>query len=227
MLDAELGRIVGFFKRHGTRISWAILIAALVALVAVYVSRRMRRRHFDLRQDFAVLVLQPDTNIDPQERVSRLEALAKQDDDKHVGAMAQVALGDTYAGRAIFAQGGADRKSLTDNAADCYRQVITRFPGELLAVAKVRIGLARLAENRGDFEAAKAEYEAVRQMPELQGQPVLLAAARGLREAKALTQPVRMVASLPAESPVQTHPAEAPTMPAATRPDQPATSRGE
>ena len=225
VLDAELARGLGFFKRYGTRISWLVLIAALAVLSVVYVRAKMRRKHLELRQEYDVLVLGwdvSDVEIDPQERLGRLGELAGQDSDEHIAAMAQVALGDTYARRALFGQGGLDRESLSDKAADCYRRTLTRFPGELVAAAKARIGLARLAENRRDFEAAKAEYEAVRQMVELRGHPVQLAAASGLGELKALTQPVRMVATLPAEPLAETAPAEAPTRPAATKPDQPA-----
>ena len=51
---------------------------------------------------------------------------------------------------------------LLQRAENAYKEVLAKYPAQTLAVASARFGLAAIAENRGDWEAAGQQYEAVR-----------------------------------------------------------------
>jgi len=197
-LDAELHKIIGFFKRYGTWIGWGALIVALVVLVVVYLARQREHRDLQLRQDLnAAMSESPD--ITPEDRLARLQALAAQTDSKPIAAEALVALGDTYARQALSAEAGAERTSYLDRAAEAYSRLVAEFGEEPVFVAKAHIGLAKLAETRRDFQAARAEYNAVLAIPAVQGLPAVAVARQSLGQLSSLEQPVPMATTLPTQ----------------------------
>ncbi len=52
-------------------------------------------------------------------------------------------------------------ESLLSNASDAYTEVIQKYAGERFAVTAAHFGLAAVAENRGAWDAAKAQYQAI------------------------------------------------------------------
>jgi tetratricopeptide (TPR) repeat protein len=52
-------------------------------------------------------------------------------------------------------------ETLLSNAADAYNEVLQNYVGEKFAVTAAHFGLAAVAENRGEWDAAKAQYQAV------------------------------------------------------------------
>ena len=54
-----------------------------------------------------------------------------------------------------------DPNELISSAAEAYQTIITNYPDEKYAAIAARFGLAAIAENKGDFDAAKAHYEKV------------------------------------------------------------------
>jgi hypothetical protein len=50
-------------------------------------------------------------------------------------------------------------KELLENAGEAYRTVINNYTDQKYAVVAARFGLATLAENRRDFDAAKQQYD--------------------------------------------------------------------
>ncbi len=51
--------------------------------------------------------------------------------------------------------------SLLSNAADAYTQILQNYGSDASAVTAAHFGLAAVAENRGDWNDAKAQYQAV------------------------------------------------------------------
>jgi hypothetical protein len=53
-----------------------------------------------------------------------------------------------------------------DQAAQAYDQVLQKYPKQSLAVVSAHFGLAAIAENRGDWDTARQQYEAVTKLKE-------------------------------------------------------------
>jgi len=214
-LDAELHKIINFFKRYGTWIGWGALIVALVVLIVVYLAGQREQRDFQLRQDLnAALSENPD--VTPEDRLARLDALAAQTDSKPIAVEALMAMGDTCAGEASLAEAGTKRDSYIDRASEAYSRVVAEFAEEPVFVAKAHVGLAKLAETRRDFQTARAEYNAALAIPAVQGLPVQTVARQSLGQLSSLERPVPMATTLPTQ-PAEDVPAE-PQGPAAKQP---------
>ena len=199
VLSAELGKLAEFFRKHGTYVVWGAAIAAFVLLVATYTisKSRERRRSIHARYNRAMT----DQTIKLEDRLKDLEALSEQDTDTDIAALACVAVGDHSAARLATANAlttDADRKRLLDQAEAYYRKAIARFADRPVIVGRAHMGLAFMAENRRDFDAAEAEYRAVLAMPDLQGGSLADAAARGLETLDDLRTPVVMATTAPA-----------------------------
>jgi hypothetical protein len=52
-------------------------------------------------------------------------------------------------------------------AEDAYQQVLKQYPDQTLAATSAMLGLAAIAENRGQWDVARAQYAAVLQKPEI------------------------------------------------------------
>jgi len=216
-LIAELGRIVQALRKRGNLIAWGVLIAALVAMIAVFAWKKSRQAEIELQAKFD-RVMAPDTALSDEDRLAGLRELAEQDDDEVKAALATVELGDIYARRMVVAGPKADPaqwKRLADKAAGYYREVISRFADQNLPLAKAHLGLAKLAESQQDFETAKAEYQAVLKLTALTGQPVMRRAERGMQQLDMLSSPVRMATTAPSTQPARQ---AAASEPAATQP---------
>lgn len=225
VLSSELAQIVGFFRKRGSAIAWGVLIAALIVFVIVYARGRFRDKAIRLQEDFDTVMSNP--TLTPQARKDLLKSLAEQDDEEWMAALSAVKLGDMYITEMTVAGPTVDPlkwKQLGDEAGRWYRMVTDSFGDEKLAVAKAHFGLGKLAENRGDFETARVEYQAALRMTELSGQDVIKRAGRSMGRLELLGAPVMMATTAPASQPTTapasqptTHPA-APTAPATTTP---------
>jgi len=229
VLDAELGRFVSFFKRHGSRIMWAALIASLLVLGSVYAYRQYRLRRQRPQTQYDALKLRAtDPKAAPGELLDGFTALTEQDGNERIAALACVEVGDIYAARALL--GGsklpsAERESLSRLADEYYRRAVDKFPAERLAVARAHFGLAKLAESRRDWDAARAEYETIGRMRDVAGYAVAQLAEQALSDIDNLTEPVKLATTRPATQPAtSTAPATEPTTkPAATPAAEPTT----
>jgi hypothetical protein len=94
-------------------------------------------------------------------------------DEKQIAAEALVAKGDlNWTAAQMPALAGAstqpslqfkDPKELLASASDAYQNVLNSYPDVIHAAIAARFGLAAIAENRGDFDAARKQYEAIAQ----------------------------------------------------------------
>ena len=205
VLDAELVKTLDFFKKHGMRLLWGVLIVAVVVLAIRWyvVGRANARAEYAARYSALSGVVAYASGEQREAAISGLKALVEDQRVDRLAALACVDLGDAYAARMIEVSDPAERDSLAEQARKHYRQAIERFPTVPLAVGKARIGLAKLAESFGDFEEAAQQYRAAEDLVALSGQPVAILARAGRDKIEDLSQPVSLATTAPATRPAE------------------------
>ena len=198
VLDAELGKVIEFLQTRGIHLVLGILAVVLIVVLIVTAVNSYHRKRYDLEVRFAQAITQV-SGI--EDSIASLEQLAGQDTDKRIAAMACATLADMYVLQTYEDQTDISperKQSLTDQAVLYYRQVISDFADQPVAVAKAHLGLGSLAESRGDFDQALAEYEAIRRISEPTIQLVGLRAMRNLESLVTRRVPVAMATTAPA-----------------------------
>ena len=199
-LDAELHKIGGFFRTHGTRVAWIALIGALGVLAAVVWMRNVNDNKERIQTKFdEVTLAEEGGQTKPMDIIGAYRELASQTTDTRVAAMAAVRLGNYNARRAALETADAQRNALTQEAQQMYDQVLTRFSDQPLAVAQAHVGLAKLAENQGQVDKARQEYLQVQRMQEIAQTPVAREAAIGLAQLDQISEPVRFATTAPTQ----------------------------
>lgn len=203
-LQTELSKLGEFLRRRGTAVAWGVLGVALIVFLIVYVQGRSQRRKQELLAQYALAERAlGDPDVEIEEAIRRLETLAGQEDEPRVAAMSALHLGGVYARQAHFGADeltGAEQEELLNQARTWYRRAIEEYPDQDLAAAQGRFGLAKLAESRRDFTAARELYEAIVATPGLSGQLVVLEAQRVLERLDRMSEPVRLATTLPAQA---------------------------
>jgi len=197
-LDTELGKIIQFFRTHANRILWGVLVVAAIALGVVYLRNR------SIRQEQALLAqyesLQRD-QMPPEERIQGYESLMVQDANERIAAMSAIHAAELYAVKALLAGTAEDRLQANQQAERLFRRAAEDYPGQKLATAKGHFGLAKQAENRGDWEAARAAYQAAQAVDGISRYPVAVAAKQGEEALKYVSAPPRLATVRPATAP--------------------------
>jgi hypothetical protein len=108
-------------------------------------------------------------------------------------------------------------ESLLTAAAEAFSQVIDNYPDQKFAVAHARLGLAAVNENRGNWDDAKKQYQAIIDSDADQGFKYL--AAKRIALLAQISQPVMIDLQAAGQSSHVTAPSTAPTtMPAIVAP---------
>lgn len=206
VLDAKLSQFGRFIKKHANTITWVILIAAIVFLIASWAWRKHveSARQPQIEYDYLTVKLAArDANMD--EILNRLKTLAGQDTNRRIAAAAAITAAVNYANQALMARDQLTRSQQEASATDLYNSVITRFSDMPDQVAKAYFGLGELAEGKGDLAAAKTNYEqAEKTAPN--GFPVKDQASRALTNLAMLAGPVNLATTapfIPASMPVE------------------------
>jgi len=194
-----------FVKRNGTRISWGVLIVALIVAVVLFAINRQRRRAYELQNSYDALMAKSERDAD---WVAQMKSLADQDGDERLAAWASLAVGDEY--RRIMAVGGVTELPPAEAANSYYERALSLQPDSALVFGRGRYGLAKLAEATGDFDDAARRYEVVISGERLVGYPVVALAEMAKKDLNAIREPVAMVARR-----TTTRPASLPTTTAA------------
>ncbi len=192
VLNAELAKALEFLRRRRTLIVWTVVLAAMAILVVTYAVRTAQNKRRALQVTYDRLVTSP--TLSRQEFLDGMKSLAESSDDR-LAALATVQVGKYYAAQFLAAGGQSDdprQRDLRDQAAAYYRRAIEAFPGQTLIVGEAHLGLGRLAESVGDVTTAANEYQAVQQMADLAGTPVLVEAAEALDRLDRIAAPVPM-----------------------------------
>lgn len=173
VLNAELAKGVQFLRKRGTQIAWGVLIVAVVIFGIVYYRSRTRSATENVQtrfQNALWLAENPQRARDSAQAseeslIKEFRELSEQTDVERVAALATVEVADRYAAQAFAAAGLKDaeteQEDLEADATRYYRKAVEKFPGEALAVARARLGLAKLAEGNQQMDAARTEYQAV------------------------------------------------------------------
>ena len=212
VLDAELGKVVDFFRRRGTYVAWGVLGLALIALIIWYVHRRNQGRLSAIQTEYDNVVRLQNVPDSEARVLSGLQRVVEQG-KKWMAADACVRMGDILARRSLRVEAPSQREELMEKAARYYRKAINEFPDQFLAQAKAHFGLGKLAETRGDFTAAGDRYQAVAEIPKAAGYPIAGFAMDSLNRLPKVKVPVPMATTMPS-----TQPASAPTTQPATAP---------
>lgn len=198
-LGAEFTKLRSFYQKHGTKISWGLVIVAAVVLAVVLWTRREDRQRADVQYQYEQvqrLSTQPDA--DREEVIARLTELTEQDTVPWVAADAAFALGQLHAVEALTAPTEKARKQALQAAQADYNRVIESFDKFPVAVAGAQIGLGKLEEGQGNLDAARTRYQTVLDMPHLDGYPVRTLAQEALQQLNTLGTSARLATTLPA-----------------------------
>ena len=212
VLDAELAKGVKFLKKRGAHIAWGVLIAALIIFAVVYIRSRKTSAMGNVQARFRQLTRyadnpglaqdSPDASADNV--LAGFKELAQQDTDERIAALSTVRVGEIYAQRA-FVAAATDKtaqEGFLEDSAGYYRKAIASFPEQSQAVARAHLGLAQLAETRGDLDAARTEYKAVAAMGARAPANMVELAADSLKKLDKLdTRPLAATAPSPATKP--------------------------
>jgi predicted negative regulator of RcsB-dependent stress response len=224
-LAEELGQIQGFLQKHGTKLSWGLLIVAAVVLGVVMLNRRSQSQQVDTQMRYDQLKRQAifiDEKNSP-ELIAGFTGLAGQDTVRWIAADSLLELGRIHANTALQAEEPAEVDSALARALQSYQQVLGRFEDLPAMAAAARVGLGKIAEGQGQLDKAREHYQAVVDSPQMEGYPVYyhardaLATLNGYQNPVALatTQPAWMQEQIAAENRPETQPATAPAEPAA------------
>jgi len=208
VLDAELAKTVQFFRKHGTRMAWGALVAALVALGIVWAWNKHKQGIATAHSQYARLEEQlANRDADPESLAAAFLELSATSSDDNIAAESAVRAGDGYS-RLVTVETAdtAKHSQWLERASNAYKRAVTEFPEETMSVAKAHYGLAKLAETRGDFIAARSHYDAVLAMTELKGEPVERLCEQGRNRLEQVSRPVRMASTKPAEPETQSKP---------------------
>ncbi|MBN1942987.1 MAG: tetratricopeptide repeat protein [Phycisphaerae bacterium] len=199
-LDSEIAKLKEFFRRYGSKLSWGLLIVAVIVFGVVLWNRRAEQKRAEVQYQYdqvRSLAVQKDANRD--EILTRLRALSEQDSVPWVAADAALTLGRVYAVEALTAPTGKTRKLALDAAQTSYQRVIDAFDDYPVAVAGAQLGLGKLEETQDQLEAARKRYQLVLDMPGLDGYPVKTLAQEALHQLDSLEgKPIRLATTLPA-----------------------------
>ncbi len=215
-LRNELLKTWDLLRAKGNMIAWGALIIAVIVFAIFYFTTESRKKAARIQADYAKAVSQAPGG---DERIEALKTLADKDSPEWLAAGANVEVGNEYAFRLTLNWGKlseAERKQLADNARTYFQRAIDRFAKQDIAVAKAHLGLGKIDENFADYDNAKNEYQAVRQMGETpKGNPILVIAEEDYNRITDLfTGKVRMATTAPAEEPAsQPTTASAPALP--------------
>jgi len=212
-LARDLGRAGEFIRRY---LQW--LVGGLVAIVVIiaiifYASHRRQADRQEHWQRFAALSAIAET---PRSDIAGLRLLAEQTPQKALAAWAYVKLGESIYSELRQRHCELDeqaRQILKDEAREAFTTVLSQYGVYSEAVGQANLGLARLAENDGQFDAAREAYQQVLDSGSRAGLLALQQAGAKLQQLKNTPRHVEFAASAPAESAPEQVPA-ADTQPA-------------
>jgi hypothetical protein len=227
-LAQALAGAPAWWQKYGGRVLF-LLIAAVLAVIlirfrvssgraaeqAAQQNLAVARTLIDELDNFNQLRGQPDQMTIIREDASRaLESATGGSDTPATQAEVLVARGDLYWTLASIpkppastqpsatqpAQPERSPEQLIDEAARAYQAVLDQFGNEKHAAVAARMGLAAIAENRGNWDVAREHYEAVAR-DETLAQAYRGHATRRLEQLPQLQKPILIVAPAPATQP--------------------------
>ena len=172
-LDTELGQVIRWVRTHGTAILWCIALAALAATLVIFLVNRIGAEERRLWAQYQQATADP--SLTTPDRLAMLTEVVNQDTDRKLAAMAAVRMADLHMNEP-YMQMGAGAGESWDKAQAGYERVIADFSDQPKQIALAHVGLAGLAENQGNLDAAMSHYNAVLSLTGAAGTPAALIA---------------------------------------------------
>lgn len=187
-LAQQLERLPFTLREHGGKVLFGVVAILLIIVVLNYRSHATReslqtanehlstaRQLIDELQNVTTWRMPP-AEIASQVRDS-LDGIAQASDDPQVQAETLVARGDlnwTLANLPDLPGASTQptlrieqsKPDLLAAAADAYQRVLQDYPDQTLSVVSAHFGLAAIAEDRGEWDRAAEQYNAIRSDPQ-------------------------------------------------------------
>ena len=213
-LDAELVKILDYLKKHVKGIILVILaIVAAISVGLAFVRNRAAAVSVPRQQYDHLKGLDTSTADGRVAALAGFEELSTQTGNTHVAAMACVEAADICMRQRVA---GDYVSGALDKAQKHYKRVIGEFSAIPAATGRAHLGLARLAEGKGDFAIARDHYQQIIVLGE---QTSLLAtdlAKNALAALADIEKPIHLATTRPVQP--TTQPAVTPTTQPATAP---------
>jgi hypothetical protein len=198
-LDAELGKALAWLKVNGTKLALGLLVIAVIALGVSLYRRHSRTSIAEVQGQYEKLRVQSmSMDSDPQDVIAGFRALSQQEKIPWIAADSLVRIGNVNLAMTTAAKEPQAREKYAAEATAAYEQVLSQWRNQPAAFGAALVGLARVAETRGEFETARGRYEQAANDPALKGYPIADVARQSLRALSALEQPVRLATTMPA-----------------------------
>jgi len=256
-LAHQLERLPFTLREHGAKILGIAFVVLLLIVVVNYRIKSARENHNSAAETLGssralIRELQqrqerqswgmPPADIAANVREG-LDSLAGLTDHPSIAAEALVARGDLNLALANLTdlnstttqpllQINEDKAELIQQAKDAYQQVVSQYPDQAISVVTARFGLAAIAEDHGDWDAASEQYQAIQSnvsaaktfhdLAKLRQDGLAIAGQAALPGLSDLRQPILLAkpstrpATLPIEESVMPEVAPAPTTQSAT-----------
>ncbi len=219
-----------FWKKYKSRVVLVALAVALVFLGLAYHRRKTRSDRMRVINKYKTACRNADEAqiADPASLIEDFKEVIELDEMPRITVEAMNRVAGLYLDEFNRARSSKRRDYVLDRAKTYYDQAIARTVGKdefnYLAAA-ARIGLARIAENRADFQKAKEEYRRVIENGRLEGSPQWSDARRALDRLEETAERLSLPSTRPAwiaerekEEAEKEQPASAPASAPATGP---------
>ena len=195
-LDTELVKILDYLKKNAKGISLAVMTVIAAITIGWVVIRNQAANVSVPRRDFdQIKRLDTFTADGRSTALGGFEELAAQTGNTRVAAMACVEAGDLCVRQQVsgdFVSGALDK------AQKYYQRVIDEFSDTPEAAGRAHLGLARLAEGKGDFAAAREHYQQVVSLGDKTSPLAVNLATKALGTLPNIEKPIRLATTRPA-----------------------------
>jgi hypothetical protein len=152
-----------WIKQNGSYVLLAIALIILGFQLWNYMERN-RQAKVQSAINELVSLAEPST----ENRIFKLQNIVDQNDSKPIRAIALRDLGNAYlltvaTGKSDDPLNTApvDKEDALRRAEEAFTRIVNEFSDQKLALGGAKMGLAVIAENRGDWDGAKKQYEAI------------------------------------------------------------------
>ncbi len=211
----QLMELKEFAIRRWNYIAGVVVLVVLVFAIGWYWQySRTRSRNEGLN---ALAKVRTDESLGSAQRLDRLRQIVADYSDRSVVLAALEATGaEAMRQYLLYGKSSFDpeqARRLLDTAEEMYGRIVREYTEPAEALARARLNLAAIAENRDDKEAARRQYRAILDTPQLKALTQYASEAE-TRDRTLDSRMVKMVILPPESRPTTT---QAATRPAATR----------
>jgi hypothetical protein len=203
-LDSELSRMMVFFKTHGNRIFWAVIIIAMVLIVLMYAKNHRLRNQGLEAQRFQEIIQRPAPGAEltvleqrnfASTMVADLVEFSSSAKDPLLGSQAIIMAGNMSL--RMYLDPSSRRNDQLDEAEAIFNQARTDFADQPIVVSQALYGLGIVEENRYDFDAAREHYNTLLGTPGTGGTPAAVLAMQRIESLAGLAEPVVFETTIP------------------------------